>query len=282
MEQGVQADDGSGGLTSSADFADSIQPVGSDDSDDFAGPSLDEPFLNEPLDVAGLPSLNDTLFEPLHPNYLRVRLIGDAIFACLVVIGMVVAAFLATWWWLPLIIGGVLLALTALTAWLQTIEVGHIGYLVREKDFSFRSGVINRNVTTVPFARVQHVSIDRGPLARAFGLATLAMRTAGDGLTVPGMGEDVATRLKALVVDRAGALADEEHRDGDLAAEPDPRDSAPQSDTQLDPQPDTQPGSAAEFEPDPLGYPAPASAPVAAPATEVGLDGRPAPTAEHD
>jgi membrane protein YdbS with pleckstrin-like domain len=194
-------------------------------------------FLNEPLDVTGLPSLAEHEFEPLHPNYLRVRLIGDAIFAGLVVIGAVVAAFLASWW-PPLLIGAGLLVLTALTAWLQTIEVGHIGYLVRDQDFSFRSGVINRNVTTVPFARVQHVSIDRGPLARAFGLSTLAMRTAGDGLTVPGMGEEVATKLKALVVDRAAALADEEHRNDELAAgesvvdgvadgESAPRESAP-------------------------------------------------------
>ncbi|MGH1491038.1 MAG: PH domain-containing protein [Acidimicrobiales bacterium] len=211
MEQHPQADGGLGSAFSAA-----VPDVADPTVDPASAESLDG-FVNEPLDVTGLPLLESEEFESLHPNYLRVRLIGDAIFAGIVIIGAAVAAFLATWWWLPLIIGGVLLALTALAAWLQTIEVGHIGYLVREKDFSFRSGVINRNVTTVPFARVQHVSIDRGPLARAFGLATLAMRTAGDGLTVPGMGEEVAAKLKALVVDRAGALADAEYSDGDLA-----------------------------------------------------------------
>lgn len=193
--------------------------------DDFSQASTDEapltsgiddpdvPFINEPLDVSGLPALSAEEFESLDPNFLRVRLIGDGIFAAIVVIAAAVVAFLVPWWWLPLLIGGGVLALTGLAAWLQTIEVDHIGYLVRDKDFSFRSGVISRNVTTVPFARVQHVSIDRGPLARAFGMATLQMRTAGDGLTVPGIANDTALRLKAMVIDRAGALADEEYAD---------------------------------------------------------------------
>ena len=173
--------------------------------------TADQPkaFFNEPLDVSGLPQLHEHTFEPLDPSFLRIRWIGDGIFAAIVVIASVVLAFLVPPW-IPLAVGAGLLALTALTAWIQRLEVDHIGYLVREQDFSFRSGVISRNVTTVPFARVQHVSIDRGPLARYFGLATLQVRTAGDGLTIPGMNHEVATRLKSLVVDRSGALADEE------------------------------------------------------------------------
>ena len=169
-----------------------------------------DPFPNPPIDVTGLPPLDDEAFEPLHPSFLRVRLLGDAIFAGVVVVAGLVLALTVSPWWVPVLVAAALLALTALTAWLQTVEVGHIGYLVRDKDFSYRRGVISHNVTTVPYARVQHVSIDRGPLARAFGLATLQMQTAGDGLTVPGVGDDTAQRLKALIVDRAGVAADEE------------------------------------------------------------------------
>jgi membrane protein YdbS with pleckstrin-like domain len=175
--------------------------------------SPDDRFFNEPLDVAGLPRLEEEAFEPLDPNFLRVRWIADAIFAGIVVIAAVVLAFLVPWW-IPLAIGFGLLIVTALVAWLQRLEVDHLGYLVRDKDFSFRSGVISRNITTVPFARIQHVSIDRGPLARYFGMATMQMRTAGDGLTVAGMNYETAAKLKALVVDRAGVLAEEEFGDG--------------------------------------------------------------------
>lgn len=176
-----------------------------------------EGFVNDPVDVTGLPTVDEEDFESLDPNFLRVRLIGDAIFAGIVIVATVVAAVLAPWWWLPFLIGLGLLALTALVAWLQRLEVEHLGYLVRDKDFSYRRGVISREVTTVPFARVQHVSIDRGPLARSFGMATLQMRTAGDGLTIPGMNHETAVKLKELVADRAGTRADGELVDGEGA-----------------------------------------------------------------
>lgn len=176
----------------------------------------DEAFLNEPIDVADLPTLPGDRFEPLDPRFLRIRLIGDAIAAALVVVVALVLALALPGdspipRWVPLLVGAVLVGLIGVVAWLQRLEISHLGYLVRDKDFSYRRGVISRSVTTVPYARVQHVSIDRGPLARAFGLATLQMRAAGNaGLTVPGMEHELAQRLKAMVVDRAGTLADDE------------------------------------------------------------------------
>ncbi len=90
------------------------------------------------------------------------------------------------------------------------MEADHMAYLVREHDLSLRSGVIGRSVATAPFARVQHVSIERGPLDRRFGLAALRLRTAGGHISVPGLRSDIAERLKELVADRAGELADAE------------------------------------------------------------------------
>lgn len=185
-----------------------------------AGDEGRQPFLNEPIDVDGLPRLPDDRWEPLDPRYLRIRWSGDAIAAAVVlVVGLmltiVIPASSGIPRWVPGLVALVLLGLIALVAWLQWIEINRLGYLVREHDFSFRRGVIVRSVTTVPFARIQQVSIDRGPLARAFGLATLNMRTAGSGgLIVPGIANETAQRLKAMVADRAGALADDELSEG--------------------------------------------------------------------
>ncbi len=93
-----------------------------------------------------------------------------------------------------------------------------MGYLDREHDLSFRSGVISRSVATAPFARVQHVSIGRGPLERRFGLSTLQLRTAGGHIAVPGLPHAIVERLKELVAGRAAALAEAETgRSGDGA-----------------------------------------------------------------
>ena len=96
---------------------------------------------------------------------------------------------------------------------LQRIGVSHMGYAVRERDFSFCSGVIGRSVATVPFARVQHVLIENGPLERRFGLSTLQLRSAGTVVSVPGLRDTLAHDLKGLVVARAGDLAEAEVAD---------------------------------------------------------------------
>jgi len=171
-------------------------------------------FVNEPLELSDLPKLTDHEFEPLDPNHLKVRWIGDGIFAAFVVVAALVAAFFVSWW-IPLIVALALLALTAISAWLQRLEIDHLGYLIRDHDISYRSGVIGRSVETLPFARVQHVTIDRGPVERLFGLASLNLRSAGGGIEISGLAVDVAQQVKAVVVERADNLVRNEQSSGD-------------------------------------------------------------------
>lgn len=187
------------------------------------------PFRNAPIDASGLPQLESIAFEPLDPAYARVRLVSAAVAAALVVVGAVaLAAMLSRSF--PLVIGGLAIVFIAAVAFAQRLETNHMGYLVREHDLSFCSGVIGRSVATAPYARVQHVSIDRGPIDRRFGLAALQLRTAGGHIAIPGLRHDVAERLKQLVTDRAGALADAEvddHRVDDHRVDDDqPGDAA--------------------------------------------------------
>ena len=94
----------------------------------------------------------------------------------------------------------------------MTAAVRRMGFLVRERDLSLRGGLLSITEQTVPFNRVQHVQVDRGPLERVFGLASLSVNTAGGGLgrfRIRGLNMDLAEHLKAVVVERA-ALVDEE------------------------------------------------------------------------
>lgn len=168
-----------------------------------------EAFTNEPVDADDLPRLDDSEFEDVDPAYVRLRtILASTVAAVIAAVAVVVAVSASSW--VPVVLGAVAVALVGVVGVLQRVETAHMGYLVREHDLSFRSGVISRSVATVPFARVQHVSIGRGPADRRFGIATLQLRTAGGQIALPGLAHERAERLKQLVADRAGELADAE------------------------------------------------------------------------
>jgi uncharacterized protein len=88
------------------------------------------------------------------------------------------------------------------------ISVPRKGYAVRDRDLLYKSGVIWRSVTAVPFNRVQHVETASTPLDRRFGLASLELFTAGSSggdLKIHGLPADVAERLRVFVLGKAGA-----------------------------------------------------------------------------
>lgn len=61
------------------------------------------------------------------------------------------------------------------------------------------SGLLVRKETVVPYDRVQHIDVSRGPIERAFGVATLTLHTAGSynsTVDLPGLAHDDANRMR--------------------------------------------------------------------------------------
>ena len=74
-------------------------------------------------------------------------------------------------------------------------------YALRERDISYKSGLLIKKITTVPFSRIQHVEIDEKPISRLFGLASLSVYTAGDSsddLVVKGLKKEILSQSKNL------------------------------------------------------------------------------------
>lgn len=142
---------------------------------------------------------------PVSPRLIPARYVagipGYAIGALLVA-GAVVGAVLSGWWWIALL--GVLpLAVMAQGLLLTPRRVRAMGYQVGEEDLTVASGLMFRSVETIPYGRIQSVTIDEGPVARRYGLATLSLSTAHDSsVTLPGLPRDEAERLRALLVER--------------------------------------------------------------------------------
>ena len=168
-------------------------------------------FSNDPIDVSTIPRLRDEDFSPVDPNYLRVSLIGYVIWIVIVVaVGVGVSFALSENEWIPLAVMAVVLVLTALSVFATILGVKNIGYQVREHDLSYRRGVLTKTVSTVPFVRVLHARVTQGPVERAFGIAKLAVNSAGPDLHISGLSFDDAERLRAIVVERAGDLIEEQ------------------------------------------------------------------------
>jgi len=161
-------------------------------------------FSNPPIDLTGVPRLDDANFIPLDPAYLRVALLGHVAFATVILIaGIIVSVFVG---WIPLAVAAAVLVLVGLSAARAVIDVRHIAWQARQHDLSYRSGVLVRTVQTLPFIRIQHARISRGPIERKFGLATLHINSAGPDLAISGLSSDDADRLRAIVIERAGQL----------------------------------------------------------------------------
>jgi membrane protein YdbS with pleckstrin-like domain len=67
-------------------------------------------------------------------------------------------------------------------------------------------GVIWHTLSTVPYARLQHVDVSRGPFERMLGLARVQLHTASadtDG-AIPGLDQALADQVRDLLLARAG------------------------------------------------------------------------------
>lgn len=154
--------------------------------------------MTETLDLPG------TEWRGVSPKYIVVDMIGNLIFAIIIVVAASTPAFfsgIAWFWWLPAVLGAIFLIGIALTP----RRVRAIGYQFRADDLVFRRGLMFRRVVAVPYGRMQLVDINRGPIARALGLSELKLVTAAaaTAVSIPGLPESDAEELRDKLVELA-------------------------------------------------------------------------------
>lgn len=167
-------------------------------------------WRNRPVRVNTLPAVDETPFEPLEAAYLKQqRVLWVAVVAALAIGGVVAILIGGAPWWIAAVIVGVAFAV-AVTAWvLEGLAFSYRGVQLREFDVSARHGLISRATVSVPFSRVQHVTVERGLLDRVFGLAQVVIFTAGAGSAdarVKGLDPERAERLREGLVNRSNEL----------------------------------------------------------------------------
>jgi membrane protein YdbS with pleckstrin-like domain len=99
------------------------------------------------------------------------------------------------------------LAVVLITAWaLLRGRYRSWAYLERADDLIVRHGLLFRQVTVVPYGRMQFIDVSAGPVDRLFGLATVQMHTAAaaSDARIPGLVQAEADRLR----DRLASLGE--------------------------------------------------------------------------
>ena len=77
------------------------------------------------------------------------------------------------------------------------------GYLLREQDVSYRSGLLFYKLTTIPFNRIQHVEVSQSVFEKAMGLSSVKIFTAGGSvsdLSIPGLLPDKAHQMESFLL----------------------------------------------------------------------------------
>lgn len=119
------------------------------------------------------------------------------------------ATAMATPRWI-LAVGLVVAPVAAVLGWVWAGQrYARFGYAVTEEVLRVRDGVLVHTDAAVPLFRVQHIDVERGPLERWLGLATLVVHTAAPAAdtTLPGVAAADAASLRDAILEASREAA---------------------------------------------------------------------------
>ena len=153
-------------------------------------------------------------WRPLPFEASQTAMIGGTFFGLLLGLGgafvvgwplMTIADLDVSWWQRLLVMGLAWLAFGALGATFGYRRWKFTAWKLDDAGLHLRRGRAWRKEVLVPRSRVQHLDIERGPIERRYGLATLIVHTAGTrqhALRIAGLDDGDAVALRdALVPD---------------------------------------------------------------------------------
>ena len=139
--------------------------------------------------------------EPAYRNALRARAAAFwvPVFIASLVVDRAVLAFTPFAGLLPALAGAI--ALSGIIIAPDRIY-RRLGYALDSRLLRTVRGWLFHTDTIVPFVRVQHIDVMRGPFDKMFGTATLVVHTAGTHnsvVTLPGLSPDRAAEIREAI-----------------------------------------------------------------------------------
>ena len=134
----------------------------------------------------------------------------NALIGWLIMVAIPVAA---TWIFatreIAMVIAGVGLLIIVWRVFRQGAIARAWSYAERETDLYIKRGIWWRNLTVVPYGRMQAVEVTAGPIQRAFGLASVQLVTASarSDAIIPGLAPEAAAQLRDRLTERGETQA---------------------------------------------------------------------------
>jgi len=162
-------------------------------------------FKNDEVSEIQIPQIETLNFIPVETKYKKVLTL-NWIISIVASIGLFffflrIFSKSSIYDYLPYFFGAVLFVLTTVFI-LNLIGFKKRKYAVRDKDISYKKGLIATKLTTVPFNRVQHIDVSQGFFSKRLGLAKLTVYTAGESggdLSIKGLTLQKANDLREFI-----------------------------------------------------------------------------------
>jgi len=149
-------------------------------------------------------------WQRLPANAAKAKQLGAlAINLPLAVAAVVATGFMAEWGWPAWLVAA---AGMAWTIW-RVIRAGRwarsFAYLEREQDLLITAGLWSKQFSAIPYGRMLSVEVQSGPIARLWGLASVAIVTASmaSNATIPAVTDEVAAGLRDRLIAAGEAQA---------------------------------------------------------------------------
>ncbi|GAB2679949.1 PH domain-containing protein [Aliiglaciecola aliphaticivorans] len=169
------------------------------------------------LETSDLPDPLEIKFEPLHRHYRPTAIATIWAFSLFFMLIMTLTR------WQPFVaihpeitaiypLGlGIVLLISILISIYLYIAIPCKQYCLTETDLHFASGVIFRKIYSQPILRIQHVELKRGPIERAFKLASLQVFSAGGSMytfEIPGLSLNEAQKIRRFILEHKSVRTD--------------------------------------------------------------------------
>ena len=149
-------------------------------------------------------------FRTLDPVSKKAMYAGNALAMVFFVVFAAVSAHLSSgteWHRLSLAFLSVLGAALAVYLVLEPLVFyKHYRYRMDDDSIEVRSGVVFRSHVLVPVERVHQVDVRRGPILRAFGLASVTVTTAGGSASIRYLDEGTAEEIASTLNERIASM----------------------------------------------------------------------------